>query len=163
MLVKLQVKLSEKAFKPHLMEEAKDLINSFNKSSEPLHLVGELNFIRTESDLVSACLNTLQSTKILIQLIKVLREKELPEKYRHLLMGHLEQTEQLVAKIMAHIGRIFGLEERVCVPAACITVECVKKILVKLIVQLYSFFDSTITEDYLVALVIQVTLLIHLE
>jgi len=139
------------------MEEIKDLMKSFDFSSpEPLHLVGELNFIRTHNDFIKVCLNVLQSTKILMQLMKVLRQKEFPEQYRHLLMKHLKQLEELVAKLMIHLNTAFNSKEQICIPATCITFECIKKVLVNIIIQLYVFLEKEITEDYLIALIVQV-------
>jgi hypothetical protein len=91
-----------------------------------------------------------------MQLIKVLRQKNFPVQYRDLLMKHLRQMEQLVAKLMRHLSKAFNPKEQVCIPATCITFECVQKILVNILIQLYAFLDKEITEDYLVVLIIQV-------
>ena len=139
------------------MEEQKNPMKLFDKSClDPSHLIGEVNFIRRENDLIYICINVLQSTKIIMQTIKLLKGIKLPESSFD---GYIKKLKKLIAKIMKHINIIFtllGQSHSVCIPATCITLECVRKILTGIIIHLYSFFEDDITENSMIYIIAQV-------
>jgi hypothetical protein len=99
---------------------------------------GELHFLRSESDLHSVIVNTMESISILIQLINKHKKKYLGS--MNVTIRWVSALEKVVSKLLKGIVTIYKVLEVkkrvICLPGYCVTMECTDIVVTKLTVLL---------------------------
>ena len=103
------------------------------------HMTGELNFLRSEEDLQDVISNSMQSIKVLIEYMSKCKKKyATTDKLKECNFHRLEAAVYKLLKqiSMVHSALMPNQEEKkpFCIPAACICMECIAKILTIMVV-----------------------------
>lgn len=118
-------------------------------------MTGELHFLRSEGDLQVVLANVMQSASALIRMINK-HKLEHPENSA----SWVRPLEITISKLLSHLKRIIvALHTRqpICIPAVCISMECVAVVLTKTIIFLI-YLRKDYKEDYVIGIIGQVLL-----
>jgi len=126
------------------------------------HSTGEIHFIRSEEDLQEVLASAMQSVKIIIELLGKCRSKYSTSTKTKI--TEFKRLEPTISKLLKQISAInTGLTRmksgsgKICIPGTCIAMECVSKILTKLVVclaQLWNKYDK----EFMIGVMAQVFL-----
>ncbi len=152
----------------------KDTIKTLDEfRHQTAHLIGEVNFMRRENDLIKVSASVLQSAKVLMQTMALARKNH-AEKHLQLVDSYMSKIEEALDKIVKHVTTVFralgaapeeegkipderpGAKNSFCVPAVCICYECIARILMALVATVYTFANEKFSEENLVLIISQV-------
>lgn len=138
------------------MERRKEISKTLSEfRHQTSHLVGEVNFIRNENDLIKVCINILQSSKVISQYLESSRRNHALTKNPMLIEHHFMKLEIILTKIMEHVNNVFSVLQRkndkICIPATCVVFESVARVLLGIVANLYP--TEKITEEILTSII----------
>lgn len=93
---------------------------------------GQLHFLRSESDLHTVIVNTMQSAGVLIQLLNKHKEKYLGGmKVEIRWVAGLERAVSKLLRAITGMYHVLEAKEKMCVSGFCVAMECIDVIMAK--------------------------------
>ncbi len=124
--------------------------------TQKYHMTGELHFLRSEDDLHEVTANVLQSIKVIMDYMAKWKTKYASSKKagQHSFVRVEAVLSKLLHEILAMDVALVpkadaATDSGICIPATCISMECISKILTVMVISLLQFYAECKNEYYI--------------